>query len=74
MAATLATERIFDAFLGDPSRAFYYGHTYCGNPLGAAVAREVLAIYRDEDILEHAQAEGRAHRRAPSTRSASSPA
>ena len=33
------------------ARAFLYGHTYCGNPLGAAVAREVLAIYRDEPIV-----------------------
>jgi adenosylmethionine-8-amino-7-oxononanoate aminotransferase len=55
MAATLATRTVFDAFLGDPARAFYYGHSYCGNPLGAAVAREVLAIYRDEDILANAQ-------------------
>jgi adenosylmethionine---8-amino-7-oxononanoate aminotransferase len=54
MAATLATARVFDAFLGAPDRAFYYGHSYCGNPLGAAVAREVLAIYRDERILERA--------------------
>jgi adenosylmethionine---8-amino-7-oxononanoate aminotransferase len=51
MAATLATPRIFDGFLGDASRAFYYGHTFCGNPLGARVAREVLAIYRDEQII-----------------------
>ena len=55
MAATLATQRIFDGFLGDPARAFYYGHSYCGNPLGAAIAREVLAIYRDEDILAKAE-------------------
>jgi adenosylmethionine-8-amino-7-oxononanoate aminotransferase len=54
MAATLVTDRVFDAFLGPPERAFYYGHSYCGNPLGAAVAREVLAIYRDERILERA--------------------
>ncbi len=54
MAATLTTARVFDAFLGAPDRAFYYGHSYCGNPLGAAVAREVLAIYRDERILERA--------------------
>jgi adenosylmethionine-8-amino-7-oxononanoate aminotransferase len=53
-AATLVTPRVFDAFRGAPERAFYYGHSYCGNPLGAAVAREVLAIYRDERILEHA--------------------
>ena len=54
MAATLVTEQIFQGFMGDKSRAFYYGHTFCGNPLGAAVAREVLAIYRDERILERA--------------------
>lgn len=54
MAATLATERVFSAFLGEPERAFYYGHSYCGNPLGASVAREVLAIYRDEQILARA--------------------
>ena len=54
MAATLASQRVFDAFLGPPDRAFYYGHSYCGNPLGAAVAREVLAVYRDERVLERA--------------------
>ena len=51
MAATLTTERIFDGFRGSSERALYYGHTYCGHPLGAAVAREVLRIYRDEDIV-----------------------
>jgi adenosylmethionine-8-amino-7-oxononanoate aminotransferase len=51
MAATLATERIFDGFLGDPERAFYYGHTFCGNPLGAAVALEVLHVFDEEKIL-----------------------
>lgn len=55
MAATLMTQRIFDGFLGDDERALYYGHTYCGHPLGAAIAREVLAIYRDEAILAQAQ-------------------
>jgi adenosylmethionine-8-amino-7-oxononanoate aminotransferase len=54
MAATVVTQRVFDAFLGPPERAFYYGHSYCGNPLGAAVAREVLAVYREERILERA--------------------
>jgi adenosylmethionine-8-amino-7-oxononanoate aminotransferase len=58
MAATLVTARIFDAFLGPPERAFYYGHSYCGNPLGAAVAREVLAVYRDERIIENAALKG----------------
>ena len=51
MAATLATPRVFDGFLGAAERAFYYGHTFCGNPLGAAVAREVLRVFEEEKIL-----------------------
>lgn len=54
MSATLSTPRIFDGFLGDPARAFYYGHTFCGNPIGAAVAREVLRVFDDERILAKA--------------------
>lgn len=54
MAATLTTRRVFEGFLGGRDRAFYYGHSFCGNPLGAAVAREVLAIYQDERVLERA--------------------
>jgi adenosylmethionine---8-amino-7-oxononanoate aminotransferase len=56
MAATLATERVFEGFLGGRERAFYYGHSFCGNPLGAAVAREVLRVYEDEEVLPRAQA------------------
>jgi len=55
MAATVTTPRVFEGFLGDPERAFWYGHTYCGNPLGAAVALEVLRIFREEKILESIQ-------------------
>lgn len=51
-AATLASPQIFEGFLGEPERAFYYGHTFAGNPLGARVALEVLALYDDEKILE----------------------
>lgn len=53
MAATLCTKRIEAAFRGGRERAFYYGHTFCGNPLGAALAREVLRIYNDEAVLEN---------------------
>lgn len=54
MSATLVSERIFEGFLGDAERTFFYGHTFCGNPLGAALAREVLRVYRDEDVLGQA--------------------
>ena len=57
LAATLATERIFEAFLGEPQeyRAFYYGHTYTGNPLAAAVALANLKVFRDEAVIERIQ-------------------
>ena len=52
MAATMATDRVYDGFRGGPRRALMHGHTFCGHPLGAAIAREVLAIYRDEQVVE----------------------
>ncbi|MFW6067517.1 MAG: adenosylmethionine--8-amino-7-oxononanoate transaminase [Myxococcota bacterium] len=55
-AATLASERVFDGFRGGKDRALMHGHTFCGNPLAATVAREVLAIYRDEDVLGQVRA------------------
>jgi adenosylmethionine---8-amino-7-oxononanoate aminotransferase len=54
MGAVLASERVFSAFRGARDRAFFHGHTFCGNPIGAALAREVLAIYREERVLEQA--------------------
>ena len=53
MAATLASSEIFDAFLGDPSRTFFHGHTYGGNPLAAAAALASLEIFEEEQTLEH---------------------
>jgi adenosylmethionine---8-amino-7-oxononanoate aminotransferase len=48
LAATLTTEEVYAAFLGPPEqgRTFYHGHTYTGNPLGAAAALANL------DLLE----------------------
>jgi adenosylmethionine-8-amino-7-oxononanoate aminotransferase len=56
MAATLATRRIFEGFFGGAERSFFYGHTFTGNPLGAAVALEVLRVYEEECVLERAAA------------------
>lgn len=56
MGATLVTDRIYDTFRGATDRALWYGHTFCGHPLGAALAREVLAIYEEEGIVAQARA------------------
>ncbi|MGO9833685.1 MAG: adenosylmethionine--8-amino-7-oxononanoate transaminase [Polyangiaceae bacterium] len=52
MAAVLATDRVFSAFGGGRAHALLHGHTFCGNPIGATLAREVLAIYRDERVID----------------------
>lgn len=53
LAATLATSEIWNAFLGDyaSSRTFYHGHTYGGNPVGAAVALATLDVFDEEQTL-----------------------
>ncbi len=55
MAATLASEEIWQAFLGDHAsgRTFYHGHTYGGNPLAAAAAIATLDVFEEERTLEH---------------------
>ncbi|MFM9116117.1 MAG: adenosylmethionine--8-amino-7-oxononanoate transaminase [Planctomycetota bacterium] len=57
LAATLATDEIWRAFLGDyaSSRTFFHGHTYGGNPLGAAVALATLEVFDEEQTLEQMQ-------------------
>jgi adenosylmethionine-8-amino-7-oxononanoate aminotransferase len=48
MAATLATQEVFDAFLGryEEFKSFFYGHSYTANPLGAAAALASLELLR----------------------------
>jgi adenosylmethionine-8-amino-7-oxononanoate aminotransferase len=36
-------------------KSFLHSNTWCGNPLAAAVAREVLAVYAQDTILERVQ-------------------
>jgi adenosylmethionine-8-amino-7-oxononanoate aminotransferase len=46
MAATLTTQEVFDAFLGEHEKfkTFFHGHSYTGNQLGAAAALASLQL------------------------------
>jgi len=57
LAATLATERIYEGFLGGPEefRTFFHGHTYTGNPLACAAALANLDAFEEEGTLERLQ-------------------
>ncbi len=57
LAATLTTDEIYDAFLGEYKdlKTFFHGHTFTGNPLACAVALENIAIFERENLLSRLQ-------------------
>ena len=54
LAATLTTEEIFNAFLGDYAefKTFFHGHSYTGNQLGCAAALANLKVFEEEQTLQ----------------------
>jgi len=54
LAATLTTEEIYEAFLGEyhEFKTFFHGHTYTGNPLACAAACANLEVFEKERTLE----------------------
>ncbi|MBW8016479.1 MAG: adenosylmethionine--8-amino-7-oxononanoate transaminase [Planctomycetes bacterium] len=53
LAATMTSQKIFDAFLGEPSehKTFYHGHTYTGNALGCAAGLASLELFQENNII-----------------------
>jgi adenosylmethionine-8-amino-7-oxononanoate aminotransferase len=58
MSATVASQRVFEAFLGPDLSAFtlYHGHSYGGNALAAAVALKHLQLLLSTDVLANVRA------------------
>lgn len=54
LAATLTTQKVFDAFLGAPheGKTFFHGHTYCGNPLACAAAIASIELMDKNRLVE----------------------
>ncbi len=57
VAATLATEKVYRAFLGkfESGRTFYHGHTFMGNQLGCAAAIANLQLMGRKGFLRGIQ-------------------
>ncbi|MFH1624406.1 MAG: adenosylmethionine--8-amino-7-oxononanoate transaminase [Pseudomonadota bacterium] len=53
LAATITTDEIYNAFLGeyDDFKTFFHGHTYTGNPLACVAALASLDIFEKERTL-----------------------
>ena len=57
MAATLTSQKVYDAFLGEyhEFKTFFHGHSYTGNQLGAAAALASLEILQNENSIRARQ-------------------
>ncbi len=57
LAATLATEKIYEGFLAkyEEFKTFFHGHTYTGNPLACAVSMANLEVFKEEQVLDKLQ-------------------
>ena len=57
LAATLATEEVYAAFLApyEAMRTFFHGHTYTGNPLACAVGIASLDLFERENVLARSE-------------------
>ncbi len=58
MSVTVASQRVYDAFLGPDlgERTLYHGHSYGGNALAAAVALRHLQLLEEWDVLANVRA------------------
>jgi adenosylmethionine---8-amino-7-oxononanoate aminotransferase len=57
LAATLCTDKIYEAFLGEHMeyKTFFHGHSYTGNALACAAANASLDLFEKDAVIEKAQ-------------------
>jgi adenosylmethionine-8-amino-7-oxononanoate aminotransferase len=58
MSAVLATQEIYDCFLGEGTRTFFHGHTYTANPLSCAAALANLSLMHSRGTVAAAATVG----------------
>ena len=53
LGATMVTDEIYNAFLGEPEeyKTFYHGHSYTGNPLACAAGLAGLEIFAKDKVI-----------------------
>nr|WP_247900741.1 adenosylmethionine--8-amino-7-oxononanoate transaminase [Paenibacillus pabuli] len=58
VAATLATDEVYNAFYADyeEQKTFFHGHSFTGNPLGCAVALANLKLFEERNLVEGVRA------------------
>jgi adenosylmethionine---8-amino-7-oxononanoate aminotransferase len=62
LAATFATDRIHNVFIGgDRTRAFFHGHSYTANPIACAAANASLQVFESEPVFERIAAIEKVH-------------
>lgn len=61
LACVVATNEIFNAFLGDYSgrKQFYHGHTFTGHPVGCAAALANMEQYEKAGLIQKIRATGK---------------
>ncbi|NCO67264.1 MAG: adenosylmethionine--8-amino-7-oxononanoate transaminase [Nitrospirae bacterium CG_4_10_14_0_8_um_filter_41_23] len=54
LAVTIATDDIYNAFLGEfkDLKTFFHGHSYTGNPLACAASLACLDLFEKEEVLK----------------------
>lgn len=57
IAATLTSEKIYEAFYADhkEGKTFFHGHSYTGNQLGCAAALANLAIFKKDNLVQQVE-------------------